>query len=117
MTLMMVCAAINAKESNVSISPPFLHLIFFLQMGWGEIAEHLLVPLYSAGPGDHRERQHLHSSPFTLPQRGASDEKQQDSYSVEVFCGEGNDPLTEGSVVYLGAGWRFILQKLSPSQM
>lgn len=83
----------------------------------GGIAEHLLIPLYSAGPGDPRERQHLHSTPFALPQQGASDEKQQDSFSVEVFCGEGDDPLAKGSVVYSGAGWLFILQKLSPSQM
>lgn len=36
---------------------------------------------------------------------------------MEVFCGEGNDPLAKGSVVYSGADWLFILQKLSPSQM
>lgn len=36
MTLMTVCAAINARESNESLSPPFLDLIFFLQMEWGE---------------------------------------------------------------------------------
>lgn len=83
----------------------------------GEIAEHLLVPLYSAGPGDPRERRYLHSTRFALPQQGARAEKQQDGYSVEVFCGEGVDPLAKGSVMYLGAGWLFILQKLSPSRM
>lgn len=33
-------------------------------MGWGGIAEHPLIPLYSAGPGDHRKRHYLQSTHF-----------------------------------------------------
>lgn len=84
-------------------------------MGWGGIAEHLLIPQQAQG---NTEKDTV-SVPLTstLLLQGASDERQQDSSSVEVFWEEGNDALAKGTVVYLGAGWLFILHKPSPSQV
>ena len=61
---------INAKKSP-SLSPLFLHLIFFLQMEWGGIAEHLLISLSSAGPGEHGERYYLILLTSTPPPAGS----------------------------------------------
>lgn len=114
MTEMMGCEW-SMQRKSPSLSPLFLHLIFFLQMGWGGIAEHLLISLCSAGPGNtEKDTISFYSLP-PHPQQGASDERQLDRSSVEVFWQKGNDPLAKGTTVYLWAGLLFILHKSSPS--
>lgn len=112
--------SMQRKVTGASLLPSSISFSFYKWDG-REIAEHLLIPLCSAGPGDRRER-HLHFTPFTLPQQGANDEKQWDSSSAEVFWwgGEGRGKWSIGQG--LGGVPRsrlavFSPKKLSPSQM
>jgi hypothetical protein len=70
-----VCAVINARESNRGAPSPLISFSFYKWDGGGR-AQRLLIPLYSAGPGDHQDRQCLHLIHFhPALSRGPSDER------------------------------------------
>lgn len=102
---MMMCAVINAKESNRKTFPLFYPLFPFMnEMVEKELSS--LIPQYSTGQGDYYERC-FHSTHF---HPSSSRERQQDSCTEEVLYGE-------GTMVYLRRGWQFIFHKPSPSQV